>query len=159
SLHPAHGAQSSNTAAPHFPSHEPQPGGPSPPAAATQHNHGGIFSETGDKSLAGQLAKAFGMDDAPPSAVEKAVVDALGSENIERVARATDAILPFVPVTGVAKDVYEAATGYNITTGERLTRLEQGMAAFGVLTLGGGTALIKGTEALSKVARGVEEGR
>jgi hypothetical protein len=112
-----------------------------------------VFPDTRERSLLGQIAKALGMENAPRSEIEQALIRALGSQNSEEVLRIADNLLPFVPVASGIKDVYEAATGYNVLTGERLSALQRGMAVFGAATLGAGSALIEGTEVL------VDEGK
>lgn len=112
-----------------------------------------------ENSLGGKIAKALGMEDREPSALERAIVDKIGSQNVDNIIRVTDAIVSVAPGTGAVKDIYEAATGHNIMTGEQLSAVERGIAIFGVVTLGSGTALIRGTQMLSKAAKIAEQGK
>ena len=112
-----------------------------------------------ENSLGGKIAKAFGLENREPSALEQAIVDRLGSKNLETVVRATDVVVSMAPGASTVKDIYEAATGYNVMTGENLSAFDRGVAVFGVLTLGAGSSILRGTQAISKAARVAEEGR
>jgi hypothetical protein len=112
-----------------------------------------------EHSLGGRVAKALGIDDREPTAFERSVVDWMGSKNLDRVIIATDMIMSVAPVASAVKDGFEAVTGHNATNGQPLSAFDRGVAVFGVLTLGTGSALIHGTQALSKAAKIVHEGR
>jgi hypothetical protein len=71
--------------------------------------------------------------------------------------KVTDALLPFVPGANEIKNIYEATTGYNVTSGKPLTAFERGVAVFGVLTLGAGSAVVEGTETFANMAREVQQ--
>jgi hypothetical protein len=96
------------------------------------------------------------MEGALPSAVEKAIVDAVGSQNTEQIAHVAGMIAPFVPGVSAIKDVYDAATGYDAIDGHQLSTTERLVAVVGVLSLGEGSALIRGAESLSKMAHEAE---
>jgi hypothetical protein len=73
-----------------------------------------------------------------------------------------DTAISVTPVLGWGKDIYEAALGKNLLTGEDLTSFERSMAVLGVLTAGIGSKLaIAGKAAILvgvvKRARGAEE--
>jgi hypothetical protein len=110
-------------------------------------------------SLGGRIAKALGIDDREPSAFERALVDKIGSKNLDRVIIATDVIMSVAPGASAIKDGFEAVTGHNATNGQPLSAFDRGVAVFGVLTLGAGSSLIHGTQALSKAAKAVDGGR
>lgn len=65
---------------------------------------------------------------------------------------AADIAVGWDPVTGVVRSTYEAFTGFNMITGERLTLTEQSFAALGVVTLGYGNKIGQGLRALQKFA-------
>lgn len=99
------------------------------------------------------------MENGSANVVESSLSERLGTQNAERAARVADAILPFVPVASAVKDVFEATTGHNVVTGEKLSNLERGIAAFGVLTLGAGSAVLEGTETMARASKEIEEGK
>ncbi|HEY0421397.1 MAG TPA: pre-toxin TG domain-containing protein, partial [Acetobacteraceae bacterium] len=90
--------------------------------------------------------------------MEQKIVEAIGQNNVETLTRVADMAASFTPGVSAVKDVYEAATGNNVLTGERLSAMERSIAVLGVLTLGTSSSLIHGTEALSRAAHEVQEG-
>jgi hypothetical protein len=135
-----------------------QPGNNANPNGSETQREGSA-NENYKNSLAGKLATALGMENAPPSELQKTLVEAIGERNLDKIARITDLAASLTPGVSAVKDVYELATGNNVVTGEKLTTLERGIALVGVLSLGTSSSLIHGTEALARVARGAEEAR
>jgi hypothetical protein len=64
-----------------------------------------------------------------------------GDFAIQVATTAVDVGLSLIPGVGLAKDIIEAASGYSIVTGKKLTGFERSMAVVGILTGGYGSAL------------------
>ncbi|MDQ3232802.1 MAG: pre-toxin TG domain-containing protein [Pseudobdellovibrionaceae bacterium] len=76
-----------------------------------------------------------------------------GNFALEIATTALDVGLGLIPGVGFAKDVVEAATGYNVVTGAKLSTFERSMAVVGVLTGGVGSKL--GIVAKAAVVTGI----
>lgn len=64
-----------------------------------------------------------------------------GDFAVEMATVAVDVGLGLIPGVGLAKDFVEAATGYSIVTGKKLSGFERTMAVVGILTAGYGSKL------------------
>ncbi|HZS53116.1 MAG TPA: pre-toxin TG domain-containing protein, partial [Bryobacteraceae bacterium] len=110
-----------------------------------------LFPDSRENSLPGKFAQLRGLAEFPPSVVEEALIKKIGEEKAESLVRMTSLGLTLVPAVSEGKDIYEAATGYNVLTGEPLTKLERGIATFGVLTLGAGSVVLVTSEDLARL--------
>lgn len=77
--------------------------------------------------------------------------EASGDEALDFAKNVLDVALSFAPVVGWGKDMYEAATGRNLVTGEVLDDFERAAAVLGVVTVGFGSKIMKGLSTLRKV--------
>jgi len=68
----------------------------------------------------------------------------------------TDYVLGITPGIGLAKDVYEAVTGVNILTGEKLDTAARWLAVVGSVTLGLGDDLLKTGRAIGKISKAID---
>ena len=74
-----------------------------------------------------------------------------GDEALNFAKNILDLGLSFTPGVGWGKDVYEAATGRNLVTGEELDDFGRAAAVIGVVTVGFGSKIMKGLATLRKI--------
>lgn len=80
---------------------------------------------------------------------------ASGNEKLELATTALDLALSSAPIIGWGKDVYEAWTGVNLVTGEKLSDFDRQMAIFGAATAGFGSKIKVLAKAYDAVKTGI----
>lgn len=106
-----------------------------------------------DQKAVANIGKEFlGHADSLLKAGDKPGSDAMLAASIAAV----DVLTGFVPVVSTLKDSYEAISGKHWLTGEKLSNFERGLAVASVLTLGFGSAAIKGIKHVTPLLKNMK---